>query len=319
LAHVYIAAPISITVEGANILTRSLMIFGQGAIRCHPYLLQEMNTASDDQLLSKFDKALVQHLAYTSSNIVRGISGALTCGWVFHDATHYPEKWALRGIQRLSLALSVASDISFARYGGALKRYESLSARLGDMLSYLYLAVSVVDRHARQQDLAQDRDFAKWSLQYCLYHTQEAFWGFTENITPSILGKMLRLMFFPYGRAFAQPSDKQTHHLADLMMHNTEALDRLSHLARNPAQDDPMFVLEQAFLLKKKLHNELKSFSKWQKKNIDTLYSLTIEEQYRKACEDGIVDQSLYSELVQYEKLKREIIMTDDHDNTAHS
>ncbi|MBM4222781.1 MAG: acyl-CoA dehydrogenase, partial [Gammaproteobacteria bacterium] len=91
LAHVYIAAPISITVEGANILTRSLMIFGQGAIRCHPYLLQEMNTASDDQLLSKFDKALVQHLAYTSSNIVRGISGALTCGWVFHDATHYPE------------------------------------------------------------------------------------------------------------------------------------------------------------------------------------------------------------------------------------
>ncbi len=312
LAHAYIATPISITVEGANILTRSLMIFGQGAIRCHPYLLLEMNTAGDDRFLGDFDRHLFNHIAYTNSNIIRGITMGWTCGKVFHDVTFYPDKKSLQAIEFFSLALSVASDLSFARYGGALKRHESLSARLGDILSYLYFAVSVIDRHAREKDLAADRSVVQWTLQYCFHEAQEAFLDFTYNVSPPIMGRLLRWMFFPWGRKYRSPSDALTHQIAREISHPGPLLDKLTSLLPKPAIGDSLEDLREAFNLKEKIQEALKSFSRWQKSQLGVVYTMSLEQQYKIAIEQGIIPQSQLQDLMRYEMLKKDIVMTDD-------
>jgi alkylation response protein AidB-like acyl-CoA dehydrogenase len=312
LAHGYIATPISITVEGANILTRSLMIFGQGAIRCHPYLLQEMNTAVDDHFLSEFDRHLFNHIAYTNSNIIRGMTMGWTCGKIFHDATFYPDKKSLQAIELLSLALSVASDLSFARYGGALKRQESLSARLGDVLSYLYLAVSVIDRHAREKDLAADRSVVQWTLQYCFHQAQEAFFDFSHNVSPCIMGSLLRCMFFPWGRRYKAPSDALTHQIAREIAHPGPLLDKLTSLLPKMTVGDPLAVLREAFTLKETIQEPLKAFGHWQKSQLAIIYAMSLEQQYNMAIEQGIIKTSQLQDLMRYEMLKKDIVMTDD-------
>jgi len=312
LAHGYIATPISITVEGANILTRNLMIFGQGAIRCHPYLLHEMNTAGEDSQLKEFDQHLFNHIAYTSSNMIRGITFGWSRGHFFHDASFYPDKRALQAIELLSLALSVASDLSFARYGGSLKRHESLSARLGDVLSYLYLAVAIIDRHAREKDLAADRNMVQWGLQYCFFQAQEAFLSFTDNFSPSCLGWTLRMMFFPWGRLYKAPSDALTHAIANQVAQPGTFLDKLTTLLPKAAQGEPLAVLREAFELRDRIQKELKAFHIWQKSQVNTIYALTTEQQYTMAIEQGAIDPSQLQDLLRYERLKKEIVMTDD-------
>ncbi len=312
LAHGYIAAPISITVEGANILTRSLMIFGQGAIRCHPFLLDEIQTASDPAHLGKFDQHLFNHMTYTASNAVRGFFMGWTRGALYCVKKRYPNTKALRTIEILSLALAVSSDLSFALYGGALKRYESLSARLGDMLSHLYLAVSVIDRHAREADLSQDKEIVQWSLEYCLYQAQQAFFDFCDNMRPQILGKILKFYFFPWGRLYRQPSDALTHHVAKSLLDPQGVVNRLSTLVPQPIPGEPLAILKEAFSLRHELDSSLRSFAKWQKFHLASLYSLSLEQQYEQAVVQNIISKEQLEKILRYNQLRQEVIMTDD-------
>ncbi len=235
-----------------------------------------------------------------------------TRGKIFHDSTFYPDKKSLQSIELFSLALSVASDISFARYGGALKRHESLSARLGDVLSYLYLAVSVIDRHAREKDLASERNIVQWSLQYCFHMAQEAFFDFTNNITPCCLGALLRWMFFPWGRLYKAPSDALTHKIAQEISHPGPLLDKLTTLLPKTQQGDPLHTLREAFNLKDKIHAPLKAFTRWQKSQLSVIYAISLEQQYKMAIEQGIIEQNQLQDLMRYEMLKKDIVMTDD-------
>ncbi len=177
LARGYQGAPIAITVEGANILTRSMIIFGQGAIRCHPYVLEEMDAAYNDdaeKALNGFDNALFGHVGFVISNMVRSFWFGLTDG----RGSSAPRKDATtryyHQLNRYSSNLALLADISMAVLGGSLKRKERLSARLGDVLSQLYLSSATLKRYTDDGCKQDDLPLVHWGLQDSLYQTQEA-------------------------------------------------------------------------------------------------------------------------------------------------
>ncbi|NOH81210.1 acyl-CoA dehydrogenase [Vibrio sp. RE86] len=229
LARGYQGAPIAVTVEGANILTRSMIIFGQGAIRCHPYVLEEMNAAYSDSsdAIDKFDKALAGHVAFTMSNLVRSLWLGLTDGR-FSDApvkdttTRYYQQ-----LNRYSANIAFLSDISMAVLGGSLKRKERLSARLGDILSQLYLSSATLKRYESEGRIADDLPLVHWGLQDSLKQTEQAIDEFLANFPNKALGKMLRLVIMPFGRIRKAPSDQLDSQIAQILQTPSETRTRI--------------------------------------------------------------------------------------------
>ena len=253
LGRGYQQIPVSITVEGANILTRNLIIFGQGAVRCHPYLLKEIAAANDSNAVrasEHFDKALVGHAAYTLSNGIRtffhGLTGgtlASAPGSVAPETQRYYSQ-----LTRFSAAFAFLADISLLILGGQLKRKERISARLGDILSMLYLCSAALKRFEDDSRPAVDLPLLHWSLQDALYRMQQAFEGLLDNFPGSALAaRVLRFMVFPLGPAFSPPSDKLSHEVTKLMLSPGDARDRLTEGIFIPdSPDEPLNILEQA-------------------------------------------------------------------------
>ncbi|NOI78670.1 acyl-CoA dehydrogenase [Vibrio coralliilyticus] len=229
LARGYQGAPIAVTVEGANILTRSMIIYGQGAIRCHPYVLEEMNAAYSDasDALDKFDAALAGHVSFTMSNLVRSFWLGLTDGRfssapVKDTTTRYYQQ-----LNRYSANIAFLSDISMAVLGGSLKRKERLSARLGDILSQLYLSSATLKRYESDGRIADDLPLVHWGLQDSLKQTEEAIDEFLANFPNKWLGKVLRVMILPFGRVCKAPSDKIDSQVAQILQTPSATRDRL--------------------------------------------------------------------------------------------
>ncbi len=179
LARGYQSIPIGITVEGANILTRSLIIFGQGAVRCHPYVLAEMHAAQEQDKvigLKTFDKAIRGHIAHIASNLVKSFCLGITCGWLSKVPFAAKPKCYYRDFNRLSANFALLADISMAVMGASLKRKEKMSARLGDILSMLYLGSAVLKRYADDGYPKEDLALIHWSCQHLLQQAQ------TQNI-----------------------------------------------------------------------------------------------------------------------------------------
>ncbi len=252
LGRSYQHIPVSITVEGANILTRSMIIFGQGAIRCHPYLRSEIQAASDNEAgraSVQFDKALVGHIAFTLGNAGRaflhGITGASFAaapGSAGPETQHYCSQ-----LTRFCAAFAFLADVSLLTFGGAMKRKERLSARLGDILSLLYLCSAVLKRFKDDRRPAADLPLVHWSMQDALYRVQEAFYGVLDNFPGRFLGPFLRFILFPWGKPLSPPSDELAHKVARLMLAPGESRDRLTSGMYLPASaDEPLAALEQA-------------------------------------------------------------------------
>ncbi|MDF1587859.1 MAG: acyl-CoA dehydrogenase [Gammaproteobacteria bacterium] len=251
LAHAYQAIPISITVEGANILTRNLIIFGQGSIRAHPYILQEMATleiTDPSQAIAQFDSLLTDHIKHT----VATASRSLILGFSKGRLSTAPDSSLRRYYQQLnhlSAALAVATDISLALLGGSLKRRESLSARLGDVLSQLYLASSTL-RQYEFNDQQDDLILAQWACEHAIYQAQQALLDLMDNLPNRLVSWLLKQFIFPLGPRYKKPDDKLTHALAELVLQPNPGRDRLTSGIYKP--DDTQHVLgqlEQAFTL----------------------------------------------------------------------
>ena len=244
----YQQLPIAITVEGANILTRNLIVFGQGAIRCHPYVLREMRAAQDGDLAG-FDAAFFGHVRHVIANEVRAFFMAIT-GSRFASAPSgaAPQlRRYYRQLTRLSSALAYAADISMLTLGGALKRKERISARLGDVLSMLYLASATLKRFEDEGRQEADLPLVHWSVQDAIFRAAEALHGALANYPSRVWGALLRVVIFPLGRHFTQPSDSLGHQVARLLIAPSETRDRLSagmYLPRDAG--DPYSVLEAA-------------------------------------------------------------------------
>ena len=176
--------PVAITVEGANILTRSLIIFGQGAVRCHPFVLREMNAARNpdrEQGVDEFDQALFGHIGFTISNAVRSFIMALTLARFTRVPVTGPTARYYQHIVRFSASFAFAVDVAMLTLGGYLKKKENLSARLGDVLSCMYLASMVLKHHENQGRPDADLPIVEWACRNLLYRAQEQLHGFLRN------------------------------------------------------------------------------------------------------------------------------------------
>ena len=250
LARGYQGAPIAVTVEGANILTRSMIIYGQGAIRCHPYVLPEMLAASHpdkEQALKDFDKAMFSHVGFAISNLVRsfwlGLTGARFTAAPYKDQT----KGYYQQLSRLSANLAFLSDMAMGTLGGELKRKERVSARLGDVLSQLYLASSALKRYQDEGRQQADLPLLHWALQDAMFKAQEAIDELLRNFPNRWIGLALRVIVLPLGRDMKRPSDKLDSQVARLLQTPSATRDRLAegqYLTRE--EGNPFGLLEQA-------------------------------------------------------------------------
>ena len=250
LARGYQAVPVSITVEGANILTRSMIIFGQGAIRAHPYLLKEMEAAgSDDHARAAvdFDRALVAHVGFTISNAARslflGLSGALIAAAPGAGRT----RRYYRQLTRMSSAFTFMADVGLLTLGGEMKRKEKLSARYGDILSHLYMASAMLKQFEDQGRPEADLPLLEWACQDSLFVMQQQIEGILRNFPSRPMAWLMRLVVLPLGRPYAPPSDRLGHEVADLLLTPSDARDRLTrHAFTSTDPRDPVGRMEHA-------------------------------------------------------------------------
>ncbi len=237
------AAPIAITVEGANIMTRSLMIFGQGAILCHPWVMKEMKSAQLEDpkaRIDQFDTAVFGHIGFAISNAVRSWWYGLTGAQIGRAPGDDDTRRYFRKLNRYSAALAVMADTSMLLLGGKLKFKESLSGRLGDVLSQLYIVSAMLKRHQDAGNPVGDQALLAWSVHEAVNKIETALSGALRNFPIRPVGWVLWLLIFPWGRRAQPPSDRLGHKAASLLMTPCDARDRLAAgLYTTPAENNP--------------------------------------------------------------------------------
>ncbi|MDR6410428.1 acyl-CoA dehydrogenase [Paraburkholderia terricola] len=255
LARAYQQVPISITVEGANILTRCLIIFGQGAIRCHPYVLKEMAATRETdraRALRDFDAAFFGHASFMLSNVVRGFVHGVTGGAFIARprAAHGPLLPYYRAATRLSTVFALLADVSMFVLGADLKRRERISARLGDVLSQLYLISATLKRFEDEGRQEEDLPLVRWGVEDSLYKAQHALDGVLANYPNRFAAGLVRALVFPFGLPYREPSDRLGSDIAELMQTPGAARERLVADSYVPRPDvDALGYGELAFQL----------------------------------------------------------------------
>ena len=252
LAHGYMGIPISITVEGANILTRNLMIFGQGATRCHPYVLAELEAAANpdaEQGLKQFDSLLLKHIGFATGNTFGALWQGLTAG-VFNSTPVSGETAKYyKQLSRMSRALALSADFSMLMLGGELKRREMLSARLGDVLSQLYIASAVLKFYEDSGRQQCDLPFVHYSVQRALFEIGRAFDGFFANFPNRVIARVLKTLVFPFGIGYKLPNDDVAIQICEALSKPGVVRDRLTHLCFIGAdENDATGLMESAFV-----------------------------------------------------------------------
>lgn len=316
LGRNYQHIPVSITVEGANILTRNMIIFGQGAIRCHPYVLKEIRAANDGNsswASISFDQALTGHVLFTVSNgmrsLLHGLTGASLAnapGSVGPETQRYYSQ-----LTRFSAAFAFIADISMLVLGGSLKRKERLSARLGDILSMLYMCSAALKRFKDDGRPAADAPLLHWSMQDALFRMQEAFDGLLDNfpVRTAVRG-LLRFLVFPLGKPFSPPSDAIAHNVATLMLTPGEARDRLTagiYIPTSP--DEPLNILEQALqcaVVSEAVESKLRAAVKTGQ------ISAQADDKIAEALKQRVITNSELELMGKMKSLRRSVIMVDD-------
>lgn len=231
LAPAYRGVPVAITVEGANILSRSMIVFGQGAIRCHPYLVTEMNAARDDDAergAREFDRALFRHLGYATANAARALVYGLSRAALAPSPVPGPTGRFYRRLARMSAAFAFVADLALLLLGGELKRKEKLSGRFADALIHMFVCSAVLKRFENMGRPQDDLPLVEWSVKYCLYRTQDALDEILRNYPVTWIGIALRWMVFPLGRRFRYPNDRLGHRVAQIVLEPSAARDRLT-------------------------------------------------------------------------------------------
>ena len=237
------ATPIGITVEGANIMTRSLMIFGQGAILCHPWVLKEMKAttiADPQERLVEFDRNLFGHIGFAISNAVRSLWYGLTGAQIGAAPGDAYTRRFYRKLNRYSATLALMADTSMLLLGGKLKFKESLSGRLGDVLSQLYIASSLLKRYEDQGRPASDQPLLAWAFHDAIHKMEVSLSAALRNFPVRPVGWLLWVLVFPWGRRAQAPSDALGHRAASLLMTPNEARDRLgAGVFLTPCENNP--------------------------------------------------------------------------------
>ena len=309
------AAPIGITVEGANILTRNLIIFGQGAIRCHPFVLKEMEAARSpdgERSVDDFDRALFGHIGFTISNAVRSLVMALTFARFESAPGEGPIRRYYQHIERFSASFAFATDVAMLSLGGYLKKKESLSARLGDVLSHLYLASMVLKQHHDNGSPKEDLPIVEWACRDQLYRAQEQLHGFLRNFPNRLLAGLMRTMIFPRGRTYFAPADRLGAKVAQLAMEPSASRERLCrHAFRTPVAGNPLGALQEALLLAARVE-PLDRKLRVEGVKTGRIQALDVPGQIAAGRELGILTEEEAALLLDYDQRIMDIIHVDD-------
>jgi acyl-CoA dehydrogenase len=317
LGRGYQIVPVAITVEGANLLTRNLIIFGQGAVRCHPFVLREMAAARNPDRVAgvdEFDRALFAHIGFSISNAVRSLIMALTHARFTRAPVEGPTARYYQHIVRFSASFAFAVDVAMLTLGGYLKRKENLSARLGDVLSCMYLASMVLKHHDNQGRREEDLPIVEWACRNLLYHAQEQLHGFLRNFPNGLLASLMRSLIFPRGRAYSAPDDRLGRRVAALVTNPTEARERLcqyTYWTLEPA--NPLGLLQEALLLAVQLE-PLEKRIRVEGVKTGEVTALDPPGRIQQALAAGIVSETEAAALREYDRKVMELIHVDDFD-----
>ncbi len=317
IGRIYQSVPISITVEGANILTRTLITFGQGAVRCHPYVLAEMQAVREedrDKALPSFDQAIWGHAGLVIANIARSAWLGLTGGRLQRLPAGVGEQRTRRYFQqltRMSVAFAMLADISMLALGAELKRREKLSGRLADILANLYLASAALKRFSDEGGQAADRPLLRWSQERALFDIQEAIFGLLENFPRPLFGGIVRRLVFPFGRVYRPPSDALQHAVVAILLQPAAARDRLTDgiYLGGDSEHDALARIDKALTataaletVEKRLHEAHRA---------GRLEASAGERQIDEALAAGLIDDQEAAALKQAAALRRQVIEVD--------
>ncbi len=314
LGRAYQQTPIGITVEGANILTRSLIIFGQGAVRAHPYVLKEIKAAHDPdrkRAVHDFDVALFGHISFSMSNAVRAWLYGLTDGRGISVPTGAPTLRYYQQLTRYSAAFAIAADVSMLVLGGGLKRREKISARLGDVLSNMYMCSAALKRFEDDGRPDEDLPLLHWAMQDALYKLQVAFDGVIQNFPSRIAAMLLRALIFPLGKRLTPPSDELGHQVSALMLQPGAARDRLTQGMYLPKdENDAVGALEAALI--STLACEPMQAGLDAARKAGKITARNELERISEARDKGLIDAEQALQLERDYALRRKVIMVDD-------
>jgi acyl-CoA dehydrogenase len=247
LASAYAAVPVGITVEGANILTRSLIIYGQGAIRCHPYVQREMASLASRDLVA-FDAAFFGHLGHVVSTVGRAFLDGLTGGAFEGAPVGGPSRPLFGRLSHLSAAFALTSEAAMATLGGTLKRRERLSGRLADALAHLYMASAALKRFVDDGQPKRDLPLLEWSCAWAFHETETAIAGVLDNLPNRAAAALVRIAVFPLGLRYKQPSDRLSGAVArSLLDDKSLRLAMTADVYVPPATEESLGRLEAAY------------------------------------------------------------------------
>jgi acyl-CoA dehydrogenase len=315
LGRGYQLVPVAITVEGANILTRSLMIFGQGAIRCHPFVLREMNAARDKDKrrgLKDFDAALFGHIGFTISNAVRSLVMALTLARFSRVPDAGATERFYQHINRFSASFAFATDVAMLTLGGYLKKKETLSARLGDVLACMYLASMVLKHYENQGRAEEDLPLVEWACRSLLYKAQEQLHSFMRNFPNRFLAGFMRFFIFPRGQTYHAPSDPLGHALVEQILRTSVTRDRLTHgVYRTVEPGNQLGLLQEALALADGAE-PLEKRIRVEGVKTGRVTALDLPGQIQQALAAGILSETEAMMLRDYDRRVMDLIAVDD-------
>ncbi len=316
LGRAYQTAPIGITVEGSNILTRNMMIFGQGAIRAHPFVLEEILATQEkdpETGRERFDRLLVDHVGFTCSNAIRAVLLALSGGLLAPAPGTGDTRRYFQKLSRYAAAFALAADFCMLTLGGSLKRRERISARMGDVLSYLYLAAAALKRFEDQGQQRTDLPLLRHALDDCLYTIQTRFDEVLRNFPSRPAAWLLRGLIFPLGRHARPASDHDGGAVARLLMTPGGARDRLiAGIYTSDAPADGAGAVEDAL-------RQVVAVAPIEKRISAAIRAGDLDVRWDEPVTDvavaaGIIDEGEATRLREAEAARLRVIMVDDFD-----
>ena len=313
LSTAHESAPIGITVEGANIMTRSLIIFGQGAFRCHPHVLKEIeavNLEDQTEAIEQFDIHFFNHVGYTMSNaarsLVRGITDRFTDSPVLDETAIYYKQ-----IDRFSAAFALLTDVSMLVIGGSLKRKETISARLGDVLSSLYLASTSLKYYEDVGNKEAELPLVHWTQKTLINEAQEKIHQTLSNFPNKLIAYFVRFLIFPLGRNFSGPTIEETLKIGKLISRKTKTRDNLIQgIYLNEEPTNHYAQMNKALELYEVCRPIKSAINKAKKK--DLIQGNNYNELVESAIKEGVVSKDQADQLAEYTKIAEDIINVDD-------
>jgi hypothetical protein len=306
LSNMYQALPISLTVEGANIMSRNLLIFGQGSMACHPFIRDEFYAVSAEDK-EVFRTLIWKHINYFMNNLAKTIVSAWT-GGRFIQVPQNPMKRDYQRLSRLSYAYAWLADLSLIVLGGELKRKERLSARLADGMSYLYMAMAALRAVQVNGDDKDEQEHAQWAVDYCFYQAQKSLLALCRNFAFKPLGILARFIAFPFGQTMAYPSDGLDRKLARLMLKNNHYRNRIKqyiYLSGDPQQ--PLDRMEHALQLIIQTDELVKN-----NRDLKRLKGVHLIEKLKEKKEKGEISKQELDALLAMEQARWDAILVDE-------